>query len=195
MSPPAPLQPFFAQAAGDTSQSCCSVWSCCHPGHVTSSLWLWTPSPRAKSPGGNVALHLSKLRYTLKSEPWWVSGCLQGKANLREGSVTLTECPSHLNLSHVNQSPETPARALEQLRAKVGTPPCPTTMAVTCSSRTECPGENIHAVKISLRFKSTKMCLSLSSYLSSLPEKQRSPPYIQAREMLRICCRKGCKTV
>lgn len=57
-----------------------------------------------------------------KSEPWWVSGCLQGEANLREGSVSLAECPSRLRLSHINQTLETPAHALEQLRAEVGTP-------------------------------------------------------------------------
>lgn len=107
------------------------------------------------------------LRYTLKSEPWWVSGCLQREANLREGSVSLAECPSCLRLSHVSQSPETPAHALEQLRAEVGTHPCPTAIAVTCRSRTECPGKNTHAAKISLRFTSAKMYLSLSSYLGS----------------------------
>lgn len=38
----------------------------------------------------------------------------------------------------------------------MGTHPCPTAMAVTCSSRTDCPDENIHAVKISLRLNLPK---------------------------------------
>lgn len=88
---------------------------------------------------------------------------------------------------------ETPAHALEQLRAEVGTHPYPTAMTVTCSSRTKCPGEKIRGVKISARLNSAKMYLSLSSYLSSLPEKQCGPPYTQAPEILRGCCRKGHK--
>lgn len=93
----------------------------------------------------------------------------------------------------MNVSLETPAHALEQLRAEVGTHPYPTAMTVTCSSRTKCPDEKIRGVKISARLNSAKMYLSLSSYLSSLPEKQCGPPYIQAPEILRGCCRKGHK--
>lgn len=128
MSPPAPPQPFCAQAAGDAWQSCCSLWSCCHPGCVISCSLATDSQPQSKVGWRRCGPTPQQiLRSTLKSEPWWVSGCLQGKLNFREGSVSLAECPSHL--SHVNRSTETPAHALEQLRAEEGTHPCPTAMA------------------------------------------------------------------
>ena len=128
MLPSAPPQHFFAQATEDAPQSCCSGLSCCHPQPSYQLLFGYGLSAPAQSQAEGMWPHISTARgqtprYALRPGPWWFSGCLQGETNLREGSASLAERPSHLNPSHANQSSETPANALEQLRAEVGTRP------------------------------------------------------------------------